>query len=214
MPASSPWRLFEIFDLEAVLLGPARIHAQQHRGPVLALGAAGAGMHFEIGIEAVGLARQQRFELAARDFLLQGLQRGLGFGHDAVIVLGLAELDHPDIVLELALDLADAASASSSEVRSCISFWAFWGSFQRLGSSASLFSSASRAVDARRQRCLLSSPTDCLISSTRRSTSARMVSLICGGSRYLTMLRRDVAAHAAKRNPLEACPSASSADAC
>src|SRR4051794_14351978 len=39
-------------------------------------------------------------------------------------------------------------SASSSEVRSCISFWAFWGSFQRLGSSASLFSSARRAVDA------------------------------------------------------------------
>src|SRR5215469_17074545 len=38
-------------------------------------------------------------------------------------------------------------SASSSEVRSCISFCAFWGSFQRLGSSASLFSSASRAVD-------------------------------------------------------------------
>src|SRR5882724_8341579 len=39
-------------------------------------------------------------------------------------------------------------SESSSEVRSCISFWAFWGSFQRLGSSASLFSSASRAVDS------------------------------------------------------------------
>jgi len=38
-------------------------------------------------------------------------------------------------------------SASSSEVRSCISFCAFWGSFQKLGSSASLFSSASRAVD-------------------------------------------------------------------
>ena len=31
---------------------------------------------------------------------------------------------------------------------SCISFCAFWGSFQRLGSSASLFSSARRAVDA------------------------------------------------------------------
>src|SRR5947207_3436409 len=38
-------------------------------------------------------------------------------------------------------------NASSSEVRSCISFCAFWGSFQRLGASASLFSSASRAVD-------------------------------------------------------------------
>src|SRR3954468_20093817 len=38
-------------------------------------------------------------------------------------------------------------SESSSEVRSCISFCAFCGSFQRLGSSASLFSSARRAVD-------------------------------------------------------------------
>ena len=65
-------------------------------------------MHFEIGIEPVGLARQQRFQLAARDFLLQGLQRVLGLGHDAFIVLGLAELDHLDIVVELALDLADA----------------------------------------------------------------------------------------------------------
>src|SRR6266436_7696652 len=41
-------RLLQIFDLEAVLLGPARIHAQQHRGPVLTLGAAGAGVHFEV----------------------------------------------------------------------------------------------------------------------------------------------------------------------
>src|SRR5690606_40652925 len=39
------------------------------------------------------------------------------------------------------------ASESSREVRSCISFWAFWGSFQRSGFSASLFSSARRAVD-------------------------------------------------------------------
>ena len=101
-------RLFEIFDLEAVLLGPARIHAQQHLGPVLALGAARAGMDLEIGIEPVGLAGQQRFELAAGDFLLQGLQRVLGFGHDAGIVLGFAEFDHLDIVAELALDLADA----------------------------------------------------------------------------------------------------------
>ena len=101
--------LLQIFDLEAVLLGPARIHAQQHRGPVLALGAAGAGVDFEIGVEAVGLAAEQRFEFAARDFLLQGFQRGLGLGHHACIVLGLAELDHADIVLKLALDLADAA---------------------------------------------------------------------------------------------------------
>ena len=109
MPASSPCCLFEIFDLEAVLLGPARVHAQQHLGPVLAFGAAGAGMNLEIGIEAVGFAGQQRFEFAARDFLLQALQRGLGFANHAGIVLGFAEFDHADIVLELALDLADAA---------------------------------------------------------------------------------------------------------
>jgi hypothetical protein len=64
MPASSPRGLFEIFDLEALALGPARIHAQQHRGPVLAFGAAGAGMDFEIGV-VVGFAREQRFQLLA-----------------------------------------------------------------------------------------------------------------------------------------------------
>ncbi len=101
-------RLFQILDLEAVLLGPAGVHAQQHRGPVLALGTAGTGMNLEVGIEAVGLAPQQRFQFAARDFLFQRLQRGLGFGDHAFIVLGLAEFDHADIVLKLALDLADA----------------------------------------------------------------------------------------------------------
>ncbi len=65
-------------------------------------------MDFEIGIEPVGLTRQQRFELAAGDFLLQHLQRVLGFGYDAGIVLGFAEFDHLDIVAELALNLADA----------------------------------------------------------------------------------------------------------
>ena len=66
-------------------------------------------MNLEIGIESVGLAAEQRLELAARDFLLQRFQRGLGFGHDAFVVLGFAEFDHADIVFELALDLADAS---------------------------------------------------------------------------------------------------------
>ncbi len=56
--------LFEPFDLVAVRLGPARIHAQQHLGPILRLGAAGAGMDLEIAVVGVGLARQQAFELA------------------------------------------------------------------------------------------------------------------------------------------------------
>ncbi|OIQ65037.1 hypothetical protein GALL_534080 [mine drainage metagenome] len=101
-------RLFQVLDLEAVLFGPARIHAQQHRGPILALGSPRAGVNLEIGIEAVGFPRQQGLQLATRDFLLQGFQRGLGFSHHARIVLGLAEFDHADIVLEFALDLANA----------------------------------------------------------------------------------------------------------
>ena len=71
-----------IVDLEAVLLGPAHIHAQQHVGPVLALGAAGAGMHFEIGVVGVGLARKQRLELAARDIGLELAQRCFRLGDD------------------------------------------------------------------------------------------------------------------------------------
>ena len=108
MPASSPSDSSTNLDLEAVSLGPARVHAQQHLRPVLALGAAGAGMHFEIGIETIGLARQQRLELAPRHFLLEGLQRGFSLGDDARIALGFAELDHADVVFELLLDLADA----------------------------------------------------------------------------------------------------------
>ena len=58
---------FHDLDLEIVPLRPARIHPQQHLRPVLALGAAGAGMDFEIGVVGVGLAREQRFDLAALD---------------------------------------------------------------------------------------------------------------------------------------------------
>ncbi len=58
--------------LVTLLLGPAQIHAEEHFGPVLALGAAGAGMNGNDGIERVGLAGEHgaRFE-----FLAEGSQR-------------------------------------------------------------------------------------------------------------------------------------------
>ena len=52
----------------------------QHAGPILALGAARAGMHFEITIVGIGLAREQRFELASRDLRFQLAQSGFCFG--------------------------------------------------------------------------------------------------------------------------------------
>jgi hypothetical protein len=65
-------------------------------------------MHLQVGIEAIGFACKKRLQLAARDLLLQILQRGLGLHDHAGIVLGLAEFDHVDIVGKFPLDLADA----------------------------------------------------------------------------------------------------------
>ena len=99
--------LLDPLDLVAVLLGPARVHAHEHVGPVLALGAAGAGMDLEVGVVAVGLARQQRLELAPGDVRLEPPQRVLGVGDDGAVLLGLAELDHGELVVELLLDAPD-----------------------------------------------------------------------------------------------------------
>ena len=52
-----PLALLDPVDLVTVLLRPAHIHAHEHAGPVLALGAAGPGVHFEIAIVGIGLAR-------------------------------------------------------------------------------------------------------------------------------------------------------------
>ncbi len=142
-------RLFEILDLETVLFSPARIHAQQHRGPVLALGAAGAGMDFEIGVEAIGLARQQRLQLAARHLFFSALSAFSA----SVTTLWSPSASPSSIISTLSsssrVDLADALEASPpARCAPASGAGPFWGSFQRLGSSARAFSSASRAVDA------------------------------------------------------------------
>ena len=79
----------------------------QHVGPVLAFGAAGTGMDFEVGVVAVGLAGQQRLELAPGDVLPEPAQPVLGVGDGGVVVLGLAELDHGELVVEFPLDPPD-----------------------------------------------------------------------------------------------------------
>ncbi len=98
--------LFQEIDLVAVLLRPPRVHAQQHAGPVLALGAAGAGVDLEEGLVGVCLAREQRLELPTRGLRLQPPQHVLGLADDLLVLLGLAEADHGDLVVEVALDPA------------------------------------------------------------------------------------------------------------
>ena len=60
MPASSPGVASISVGLEAALLGPAQVHAQQHLGPVLRVGAAGAGRDLHERGAAVVLAGEER----------------------------------------------------------------------------------------------------------------------------------------------------------
>ncbi len=100
--------VFERLDLELPPLAPAPIHAQQHLGPVLALGAARAGMDLDIGVEHVGLAGEQGLDLEARRLVLHGLDRLLALGDGGVVAFHLAELDQRQRVIELAFELDDA----------------------------------------------------------------------------------------------------------
>ena len=68
-------------------------------------------MDLEEGVEAVGLAREQRFELAPRDLGLEAAQHALGVGDHRGVVLGVAELDQGHLVIDLALDAADRREA-------------------------------------------------------------------------------------------------------
>ncbi len=61
-------------------------------------------MDFEIAIVAVGLARQQAFELAPCCLGAQLFERRLGFGDDLRLALGFAQLDQLERVVDLALD--------------------------------------------------------------------------------------------------------------
>src|SRR5690606_22110307 len=89
---------FDGFDLHLPALGPAGVHAQQHAGPILAFGAAGARMDFDIAVIAVDFAREQGFDLGAARRLPEFGQGLFGFAHDLLVALGLAEPDQFDIV--------------------------------------------------------------------------------------------------------------------
>src|SRR5262245_12962360 len=91
-------------DLDFVAAGfrPADIHAFEHLRPILAFGAARAGMNLDIGVIAVSLTREQRLHFAGVGLPPQTLKRLLGFRDDVLVALLLAELDERDLIVELA----------------------------------------------------------------------------------------------------------------
>jgi hypothetical protein len=62
-------------------------------------------MNLEIAVVAVGLARQQAFELAPRRRGAQPFECRLGLGDDDDLAFRLTERDQLDRLAELALDL-------------------------------------------------------------------------------------------------------------
>ena len=85
MPASSPSCDVVDLDLEAAALGPAQVHAQEHLGPVLGLGAAGAGVDGDDGPALVVGAAEEALLLAALELALQIAQPRLELGEELAV---------------------------------------------------------------------------------------------------------------------------------
>ena len=88
-------------DVEAAPFRPARVHAQQHLGPVLRVGAARTGVHLADRVTLVVLAREQRAQLELVEIGAQRHDTGVDLGLDRIVALLAAEL-------EQRLDLGEA----------------------------------------------------------------------------------------------------------
>ena len=79
---------FKHVDLHVPALSPAGVHAQEHVSPILALGAAGARVDFDVAIVAVDFAGKKSLDLPPACRLLE-LDQGLfGIADDVGIAFG------------------------------------------------------------------------------------------------------------------------------
>ena len=85
--------------LEAVALRPAVVHAEQHLGPVLRFGAAGARVERENRVLAVVLAGQQRRQAHRLDLIRDRLDLRLRLGQQREILRLVTHLDERERVL-------------------------------------------------------------------------------------------------------------------
>jgi hypothetical protein len=93
-----------------VVLGPADVHAREHLRPVLALRAAGTGVHLEVGVVTVGFARKHRLHLLPARLRGKLAQPRLPLLDGGGIAFRLAKLDQRDGIVELALELLVAGN--------------------------------------------------------------------------------------------------------
>ena len=95
----------EQLDLEAAPLGPAHLHAQHHLGPVLGVGAAGAGVDGHERVARVVVAGEQALLLEREQARLDGRDRLLELVGEVGVVLG--DLGEPREILGVGLQLVE-----------------------------------------------------------------------------------------------------------
>ena len=61
-------------------------------------------MDFDVGIEPVGLARQQRLDLALVADVLELAKRGFAFENGRLVAFHLAQFDERDRIIEIAFE--------------------------------------------------------------------------------------------------------------
>src|SRR4249920_2682021 len=66
--------MIDDFPLEPAALGPAQVHAQQHLGPVLRLGAPRARVNRDDGVLSIVLAAEHLLDLAGLHLLIERLE--------------------------------------------------------------------------------------------------------------------------------------------
>ena len=88
---------------EAVALHPAGVHAVEHLGPVLGLGAAGAGVELEDGVGAVVLPGEEGVQVGLLHLLLQAVIALGDLGEQGVVVLLHGHLHQGGQILPLPL---------------------------------------------------------------------------------------------------------------
>ena len=105
IPASSPGLTSSSSTLEAALLGPAHLHPQHHLGPVLRVGAAGAGVDRDERVAGVVGAGEQPLLLEREQPLLDRGQRAVELARELLVLL--RQLDQRLEVLDVGLDAAE-----------------------------------------------------------------------------------------------------------
>ena len=201
MPATSPVRLLEHLDRVALALAVAQVHAQQHRRPVLRLGAAAARLDVdEAGARVHRMVEHPpELELADRllevgDVVAQRVQR-------RVVVLGARELEQlVDVGRGRASSVVSVPTTPSSAFFSLPSACARSGSSQIFGSSSSRATSASRSDFTSKSKI----PPQLALSRSRSPASVLAIWLICSASivdpRFLSSKRRII-----RRPPRRSC---------